>query len=136
MFSISINGFIFKRFLKDFFHKEFVWVWIPLLPTFSIQDTITHRNSWNLRQQQRLNLHGSKMIFKRLLLKLSTGMYVYFQRKVLQKQTDSCSIGDPLSDIISDICMTREWLENDILRMTREWHIGTERTITLQMLCT
>ena len=53
-----------------------------------------------------------KLIFKRLLLKLTTESAFLFQGQ-FYKQFDGCTMGGPLSVIISDIFMTK--LEEDIV---------------------
>lgn len=55
---------------------------------------------------------ATKLIFKRLLLKLATESVFIFNEK-FYKQTDGCTMGGPLSVIFADIFMTK--LENDVV---------------------
>ena len=55
----------------------------------------------------------SKLIFKRLLYKLTTEYTFQFNTKFF-KQIDGCSMGGPLSVTLSDIHMTRR--ENNVVR--------------------
>ena len=55
----------------------------------------------------------NKLIFTRLLYKLTTESTFIFQSNYY-KQIDGCTMGGPLSVILSDIFMTK--LENDIVR--------------------
>ena len=62
--------------------------------------------------KERLKPICSKLIFKRLLRKLATEV-TFTIYKIFYKQTDSCTIGGPLSVTLSDICMKK--MENDIV---------------------
>ena len=66
----------------------------------------------------------SKTVFKRLLLKLTTECTFMFNDKFYQ-QTDGCSMGGPLSVIMSDIWMVK--MENDVVK--------PKKTVILQTLC-
>ena len=57
-----------------------------------------------------------KLIFKRLLLKLTTENTFIFQKR-FYKQTDGCTMGGPLSVILSDIFMTK--LENKVVKPSK-----------------
>ena len=54
----------------------------------------------------------SKLIFRRLLIKLATECTFKFNSRFL-KQVDSCTMGGPLSVALSDICMAK--MENDVV---------------------
>ena len=56
-----------------------------------------------------------KLIFKRLLLKLTTESTFIFDTK-LYRQIDGCTMGGPLSVVFSDIFMTK--MEKDALKKT------------------
>ena len=55
----------------------------------------------------------SKLIFKRLLTKLTTECTFTFNNK-FYRQTDGCAMGGPLSVIMADIFTTK--MENDIVK--------------------
>ena len=57
----------------------------------------------------------SKLIMKRLLLKLTTENTFILNSK-FYKQIDGCSMGGPLSVILSDICMTK--MEEEVVKPT------------------
>ena len=63
--------------------------------------------------QQKLKPICSKLIFKRLLIKLSTEVTFTFNGKFC-KQIDGCTMGGPLSVTFSDIYMTK--MERDVVR--------------------
>ena len=63
--------------------------------------------------QQKLKPICSKLIFKRLLIKLSTEVTFTFNDKFC-KQIDGCTMGGPLSVTFSDIYMTK--MERDVVR--------------------
>ena len=56
---------------------------------------------------------ASKLVFKRLLWKITTDCTFQFNGK-FYKQIDGCAMGGPLSVILADICMIK--MENDIVR--------------------
>ena len=62
----------------------------------------------------------SKLIFKLLLLKLTTERTFIFNIKYY-KQTDGCTMGGPLSVVLSDIYITK--LEKDAIFTTKETKI-------------
>ncbi|MEO0687351.1 MAG: hypothetical protein AAFY76_20450 [Cyanobacteria bacterium J06649_11] len=56
---------------------------------------------------------ASKLVFKRLLWKITTDCTFQFNGK-FYKQIDGCAMGGPLSVILADICMIK--MDNDIVR--------------------
>ena len=59
----------------------------------------------------------SKLIFKRLLLKLTTESTFIFNTK-FYRQIDGCTMGSPLSVVFSDIFMTK--MEKDAIKSLRK----------------
>ena len=62
--------------------------------------------------EKKLPVIATKLIFKRLLLKLSTENVFMFNERFYQ-QTDGCTMGGPLSVVFSNIFMTK--MEKDIV---------------------
>ena len=74
---------------------------------------LNNKCSTQIYVQHKLKPTCSKLIFKRLLIKLSTDVTFTFNSK-LCKQTDGCTTGGPLSVTFSDIYMTK--MERDVVR--------------------
>ena len=71
----------------------------------------------DIYDHQKLKSVCSKLIFKRLLLKLTTESAFIFNIKYY-KETDGCTIGRLLSVVLSDIYMTK--LEKDTILTPRK----------------
>ena len=83
-----------------------------LFTNIPIEETINYIIK-QIYQEHKLPKLCSKLVFKRLMYKLTTENTFIFQNK-FYKQTDGCTMGGPLSVIMSDIFMTK--LENDVVR--------------------
>ena len=83
-----------------------------LFTNIPINDTIDYILD-QIYVQHKLKPICNKLIFKRLLIKLSTEVTFTFNSKFC-KQTDGCTMGGPLSVTFSDIYMTK--MERDVVR--------------------
>ena len=83
-----------------------------LFTNIPINDTIDYILD-QIYVQHKLKPICSKLIFKRLLIKLSTEVTFTFNSKFC-KQTDGCTMGGPLSVTSSDMYMTK--MESDVVR--------------------
>ena len=81
--------------------------------TFPINDTVDYYILDQVYVQPKLKPICSKLIFNRLLIKLSTEVTFTFNSKFC-KQTDDCTMGGPLLVTFSDIYMTK--MERDVVR--------------------
>ena len=84
---------------------------ISLFTNIPVYDTINYILD-QIYKHKKLKPICNKLIFKRLLLKLSTDCTFTFNNK-FYKQIEGCTMGGPLSVTLSDIHMTR--CENDIV---------------------
>ena len=83
-----------------------------LFTNIPINDTIDYILD-QIYVQHKLKPICNKLIFKRLLIKLSAEVTFTFNSKFC-KQTDGCTMGGPLSVTFSDIYMTK--MEGDVVR--------------------
>ena len=83
-----------------------------LFTNIPINDTIDYILD-QIYVQHKLKPICIKLIFKRLLIKLSTEVTFTFNSKFC-KQTDGCTMGSPRSVIFSDIYMIK--MERDVVR--------------------
>ena len=82
-----------------------------LFTNIPLKETINHILD-EIYDNKKLQPICNRLIFKRLLYKLTTDCTFQFNQK-FYKQTDGCSMGGPLSVILSDIWMTK--MENEIV---------------------
>ena len=82
-----------------------------LFTNIPIQETIEYIIR-KIYDEKKIPQICSKTVFKRLLLKLTTESTFVFQNNYY-KQSDGCTMGGPLSVILSDIYMTK--LEEDVI---------------------
>ena len=83
-----------------------------LFTSIPIKETIEYILNEIYEQNKLPKICNSKLIFKRLLLKLTTESTFLFNTKYY-KQIDGCTMGGPLSVILADIFMTK--LEKDVV---------------------
>ena len=82
-----------------------------LLTNIPIQETINYINE-QIYVHKKLTPICSKLIFRKLLIKLATECTFKFNSRFL-KQVDGCTMGGPLSVTFSDIYMVK--MENDVV---------------------
>ena len=82
-----------------------------LFTNISIEETINYINE-QIYVHKNLTPICSKLIFRRLLIKLATECTFKFKSRFL-KQVDGCTMGGPLSFTFSDIYMVK--MENDVV---------------------
>ena len=85
-----------------------------LFTNIPIKETIAYIIK-QIYEENKLPIICSKLIFRRLLMKLTTESTFIFQGNYY-KQTDGCTMGGPLSVIFSDIFMTK--MENEVVKPT------------------
>ena len=82
-----------------------------LFTNIPIEETINYIND-QIYVHKKLTPICSKLIFRRLLIKLATECTFKFNSRFL-KQVDGCTMGGPLSVTFSDIYMVK--MENDVV---------------------
>ena len=81
-----------------------------LFTNMPIEETINYMTE-QIYLHEKLRPICSKLIFRRLLIKLATECTFKFNSRFL-KQVDGCTMGGTLSVTFSDICMVK--MENDV----------------------
>ena len=87
-----------------------------LFTIIPVRETINHILT-EIYNHHKLKTMCGKLILKRLLLKLTTESTFIFNIKYY-KETDSCTMGGPISVVFSDIYMIK--LEKDAILLSRK----------------